>query len=236
MTDRKSSNLPFESTDSSEQELWQLLEQIPDEKPSPNMRRSFYRQLENTNHQSWFATLYQWLGLSGNNGWVTVVAVGVLGIGLGQMMQSPVAGEPTRLVALEENVALLNRELVLNRLQDPSAGMRLRGVVDAGGLVENDAEITQALLLRATEDRVQSVRSAAIDALAPKLGTSTVSVGLMSSLENAESPLVQLALVDLVLRNGNGQQLDQLLLLANEKRLHPDLVVHVKKSLRKEEI
>jgi hypothetical protein len=236
MTDRKPSNLPFESTDSSEQELWQLLEEIPDEKPSPNMRRSFYRQLENINNQSWLSALHRWLGLSGNNGWVTVVAVGVLGLGLGQMMQSPQVEEPTRLVALEENVALLNRELVLNRLQDPSAGMRLRGVVDAGGLVEHDPEITQALLLRATEDSVHSVRSAAIDALAPQMGSSTVSVGLMSSLENAESPLVQLALVDLVLRNGNGQQLDKLLLLVNEKRLHPDLVTHVKKSLRKEEI
>ncbi len=59
---------------------------------------------------------------------------------------------------------------------------------------------------------------------------------LMRLLESADSPIVQLALTDLVLRNGNQAQLDQLLYLANEERLHPDLIRHVKKALRSETI
>ena len=58
----------------------------------------------------------------------------------------------------------------------------------------------------------------------------------MNLLSHAESPIVQLALVDLVLRNGSNEQLEQLLKLANENILHPDLVRHVNKSLGSETI
>jgi HEAT repeat protein len=133
-------------------------------------------------------------------------------------------------------VALLNRELILDRLEDAAAGKRLRGVVDAGHFVPDDAEIARALLMRATEDRVHSVRTAAIDALGPSLGTPAVGGELMKLLESAESPLVQLALVDLVLRNGSNEQLAQLLRLANEGALHPDLVRHVERSLGSETV
>lgn len=46
--------------------------------------------------------------------------------------------------------------------------------------------------------------------------------------------LVQLALADLVLRHGSSMQPEQLLRLANEGALHPDLVKHVQKSLGRE--
>jgi hypothetical protein len=51
---------------------------------------------------------------------------------------------------------------------------------------------------------------------------------LMAQLERAESPLVQLALVDLVLRHGNAGQVEQLVKLAEQGALHPDLAQHVK--------
>ena len=121
-------------------------------------------------------------------------------------------------------------------MQDANAGKRLRGVIDAGSVVQDDAEITRALLMRATEDRVYSVRSAAIDALGPRLNSTAVGNELMNLLENAESPLVQLALVDLVLRNGSDAQLERLLQLANKRRLHPDLIRHVNNSLGSESI
>jgi hypothetical protein len=54
----------------------------------------------------------------------------------------------------------------------------------------------------------------------------------MDLLQKAESPIVQLALVDLVLRYGNEQQIDQLLKLAGKDRLHPDLARHVIASVQ----
>ncbi|MFK7958772.1 MAG: hypothetical protein AB8B96_21970, partial [Lysobacterales bacterium] len=66
-----------------------------------------------------------------------------------------------------------------------------------------------------------------IDALGPQMANSEVGTELMALLEGADSPLVQLALVDLVLRHGTAQQVRELLELARSERLDPDLVPYV---------
>jgi len=236
MSDRKNSSLPFESSDSSEQQLWQALGELPRAEPSANLRRSFYYELEKVGSDSWSERIRGWLGLSNNAGWVTAAVCLLVGFAAAQLAVDKGGAASDRLAVLEDNIDRLNRELVLDRLQDSAAGTRLLGVHNASYLANDDHEITQALLVRASQDRSPSVRSAAIDALGSQLDSAEVGDELMNLLENSESPIVQLALVDLVLRNGNRQQLDQLLLLANEERLHPDLVRHVRKSLRSESI
>jgi hypothetical protein len=236
MTERKNPSLPFESSDAVEQKLWQALGELPRAAPPAGMRRSFYSELERAGSRNWSERIRGWLGLRSNAGWVTAATCLVIGFAVAQLVVERGGEEPDRLAALEENIALLNRELVLDRLRDDAPGTRLLGVHNASSLVEDDEEIVQALLVRASQDRSLSVRSAAITALGPQLNSATVGDELMSLLESAESPIVQLALADLVLRNGNQQQLSQLLRLANENRLHPDLISHVKKSLRSESI
>ncbi len=236
MPDRNHPTLPFESSDPGEQQLWQALSDLPRAEPPAGLRRGFYDRLEKAGSRHWSARLRGWLGLSNNAGWVTAAACLLIGFGVARLAVETDGAESARLAALEDNIALLNRQLVLDRLQNDAPGTRLLGVYDAGSLAHNDHQITQALLLRATEDPSLSVRSAAIDALGSQLDSETVGGELMGLLESAESPIVQLALVDLVLRNGNPQQLSQLLRLANENRLYPDLVRHVKKSLGSEAV
>lgn len=236
MTDRKDPSLPFESSETAEQALWAALQELPREEPSPQLRRSFYQRLEQAGSETWRDRMRGWLGFSSNSGWITAAACLLLGFGFAQVVTENNTVQPDRLAALEKNIALLNRELVLDRLQDDAPGTRLMGIHDASALVRDDQEIAQALLMRASQDRSLSVRSAAIDALGSQLATENVGVELMSLLENADSPIVQLALVDLVLRNGSPSQVRHLLRLADEQRLHPDLVRHVKKSLGSETV
>ncbi len=236
MTDHKDTSLPFEISDASEQKLWQALGDLPRAEPSADLCRRFYEQLEKADRPSLGARIRGWLGLSNNTGWVTATACLLMGFAVAQLSVESDTMQPDRLIALEENIALLNRELVLDRLKNDAPGTRLLGIHNASYLVQDDQEIVQALLVRATEDRSPSVRSAAIDALGPQLSSAAVGDELMNLLESVESPIVQLALVDLVLRNGNQQQLDQLLRLGNEERLHPDLIRHVNKSLGRESI
>lgn len=234
MYDKKTVGVSFDSDDPNEQRLWSELEDLPRAAPSADLRRAFYRELERTTVTRWPERIQRWFGVSGTRGWLTAAVCALVGLGLGQTFNGSADPQPARLAALEENVALLNRELILDRLQDAVAGQRLRGIIDAQSLVRDDLEIARALLIRATEDRVQSLRSAAIDALGPSLDSATVGGELMDLLENAESPLVQLALVDLVLRNGNAAQLQYLLQLADSEKLHPDLIRHVRNSLGRE--
>jgi HEAT repeat protein len=155
----------------------------------------------------------------------------LLGVMIGLLLRnsSPPAG--AELAQLQQQVALLSRNLVLDRLENDSASKRLLGVIEASDLAARDPEVMRALLERAVDDRVHSVRTAAIDALGPRLNTPSVGNELMASLEKAESPLVQLALADMVLRYGSPNQLEQLLRLSEGGKLHPDVAKHVKSSV-----
>jgi hypothetical protein len=167
-------------------------------------------------------------------GWLTASVCVLVGLGTGQMLEESGESENARLVALEQNVSMLSRTLILDRLDNDEPGKRLRGVLDAAFIAADDTEIANALLLRATDDRVRAVRVAAIDALGSNIGTAGIGQQIMDSIPVVESPVVQLALIDLVLRNGDREQLEQLLKLAEDGLLFPDLSRHVLTSLKRD--
>lgn len=232
MSDKKISKLPMEFDDAAGSELWDALGEVEREQPSANLRRSFHEKLERASQGSWLERFRRSLGLRSNTGWITATACVLLGIGVGSLTGKVEDSDSARLAALEQNIDTLNRRLILDRLEDQAPGTRLRGIMDAASYAGGDVEIVNALLVRAMQDRVSSVRSAAIDALGASRNVSAVGEQIMSLLEKAESPIVQLALVDLVLRYGNEEQIDQLVMLAGQERLHPDLARHVIASVQ----
>lgn len=234
MADKKPTGLPLETDDAAERALWQTLGEVAEADPSPKLRQDFYRKLEQASHPTFFARLRDALGFSGNTGWVTATACVLVGLGTGVLLGAGEDTSDTRLAALEQNITLLNRRLILDRLEDSEPSKRLRGVIDASYIASTDAEVANALLKRATEDRVGSVRSAAIDALGASISAPAVGEQLMPLLQQADSPIVQLALVDLVLRYGNKEQIEELKSLAQGDALHPDLQRYVTKSLQGE--
>jgi hypothetical protein len=237
MSDKKISDLPFDGDNAAEDELWTSLGEMggtANAEPSARLRQEFYSKLERASRPTLSEKLRDLLGFSGNAGWLTAAACALLGLGAGQLFVYTDSAGGQRLAALEENVSALNRSLILDRLENETASKRLRGVIDAAYVVGDDAEIARALLQRATEDRVYSVRSAAIDALGSQLNAPLVGEQLMDLLQRSEAPLVQFALVDLVLRNGSEQQVTELLRLAESGRLHPDLTRHVLTSLQRD--
>lgn len=233
MNEKRTSQLPYDGGDAREADLWAALGEVPLEEPGDHVRHRFYRELHSAKHRPLGERLRGWLGFSGNLGWATACACLVVGILAGRAIDgSPDDG--SRLDALESNIAMLNRSLVLDRLNNAEPGKRLQGVFDAAYLVQDDPQITEALLARAAGDRVTSIRSAAIEALAPQLSSPEVSEQLMTLFEQAESPLVQLALIDLVLRHGTGQQVEQLYERVRTQELHPDVKRYIDQSLGRE--
>ena len=235
MSDKRNSDLPLGSDEAAENRLWDALAEVEHTAPSANLRRGFYEKLELASRPTLMSKLRDVLGFSGNTGWITATACVLVGIGAGQLIGTPnITTGDDRLAALEENVSMLNRTLILDRLENDSAGKRLQGVLDAAYLAGEDTEVMNALLQRATEERVHSVRAAAIDVLGRQLGAPSVGKRIMDSIVDADSPLVQLAMIDLVLRNGTQEQLDELLQLAEDGLLYPDLSRHVLTSLKRD--
>lgn len=226
--EKPTSGVPFESDEASEQQLWSDLEGLPQAAPSQRLRRRFYEELEQADRR--LHRRRRWLGWITAPGLAAAMGCLFLGVVVGLLLRATPSTDHTQLAQLQQQVTILNRNLVLDRLGNDSASKRLLGVIEASDLAGHDPEVTRALLDRAVDDRVHSVRSAAIDAIGPRLGTPAVGDELMASLEKAESPLVQLALADLVLRYGNPMQLEQLLSLSDRGLLHPDVAKHVKSS------
>ena len=234
MSDKRKSGVPFESEDAAEQQLWSELENLPQDAPSQNLRRKFYDELEHADRR--LHRRRRWLGWITAPGFAAAMGCLFVGVMVGLLLRSQPAANHGELAQLQQQVAILNRNLVLDRLENDSASKRLLGVMEASALAEHDPEVRRALLERAVDDRVHSVRSAAIDAIGPRVGSPAVGDELMASLEKAESPLVQLALADLVLRYGNPMQMEQLLQLSERGRLHPDVAQHVKASVSRNRV
>lgn len=231
--DEKDIELPFTSDDDAEQRLWRELGSLPRETPSPALKREFYRQLDRQrNRPTLLQMLSRVLGLQGNPGFATAAACLALGLAAGVLVSKTGSVDRTEFSALQHQVASLNRDLVLDRLQDDSANTRMLGVVSAADLSMDDPQIVSALITRALEDPVYSVRSAAIDALGPQLSTPAVGDNLMMLFNTTDSPIVQLALVDLVLRYGSSEQIKYLLQISEQGILQADLVEYVHSSIR----
>jgi hypothetical protein len=236
MPDKDKAGVPFAGDDEEQQQLWKALQKVEHAEPPPRLRRKFYDELDRIGRSTPMDRWRSWLGLLGHRGVLTAMGCLLVGVFTGALMNKPAAVNRSELSELQLQVAQLNRNLILDRLENVSASKRLLGVIDAGGMAAHDSEIARALLTRAVDDRVYSVRAAAIDAIGPQLGNAGVGDELMSLLAKADSPLVQLALVDLVLRHGNAQQLDQLVKLSEQGALHPDLVQHVNSAIRRKQV
>jgi hypothetical protein len=234
MSDKRKSGVPFESEDAGEQKLWRELQDLPQEAPSQQLRRRFYDELERADGR--MHRRRRWLSLLSAPALAAAVGCVFVGLVVGLLLRSPQAQDHAELAQLQEQVTMLNRNLVLDRLDNDSASKRLLGVIEASDLAAHDPEVMRALLERAVDDRVHAVRTAAIDAIGPRVGTPAVGDELMASLQSAQSPLVRLALADLVIRYGNPNQLEQLLKLSEQGRLHPDVAQHVRSSVSRNRV
>ena len=234
MSDKQKGGVPFESEDAGEQQLWHDLEGLPQEAPSQRLRRRFYDELEHADRR--LHRRRRWRNLLGAPALAAAMGCVFVGVMIGLLLRGTPTPQRAELAQLQQQVAILNRNLVLDRLENDSASKRLLGVIEASDLAGHDPEVMRALLERAVDDRVHSVRTAAIDAIGPRVGTPAVGDELMASLAKAESPLVQLALADLVLRYGNPRQLEQLLRLSDLGKLHPDVAQHVKSSVSRNRV
>jgi len=91
------------------------------------------------------------------------------------------------------------RQLVaLSLLQQQSASERLRGVSYAYRVEPSDSEVLSALLNTVNRDSNVNVRLAAVDALHPFASSAATRSAIVQALPKQTSPLVQVALIDLL--------------------------------------
>jgi hypothetical protein len=191
--------------------LWQSLALLPNSLPEPStsVRDRFYDSL---------AAYRQGLESAPRHGfrdklaalwpkqpaWQMAIsfALLVMGVAMGYEMRpekhdvQPVAG--SEVAQLRGEVSNMRQMVALSLMQQQSAGERLRGVSWAYRVESSDTEVLSALLSTVNNDASVNVRMAAVDALHAFGASPVTRTAIVQAIPRQTSPLVQIALIDLL--------------------------------------
>ena len=184
--------------------LWGLLGALEVEQPRPAMRERFYDSLA-AYRNGLAAQPAQpkrgggWMFFGRPMAWQTAwsLAVLVLGLTAGYLLTAR-SKDAAEIAHLQQEVVTMRQMVALSLLQQQSASDRLRGVDWSVRAPESDTQVLNALLYAVNHDGNVNVRLAAVDALRRFSANPAVRNGLDQSLTRQESPLVQIAMIDLL--------------------------------------
>ncbi len=123
----------------------------------------------------------------------------LMGIGIGFAVRSaPAESRGSEVAQLHAEVNNMRQLVALSLLQQQSASERLRGVSFAYRVEPSDSEVLAALLETVNHDPNVNVRLAAVDALHPFAASPAAREAVIQALPRQTTPLVQVALIDLL--------------------------------------
>ena len=193
--------------------VWRGLDVMGEPEPSPRMRDRFLETLRayeegfqesqrkltySAPRKSWWSALWPAQPAWGAAFAALMLVVGGIG---GRFLMSPGATEPrsnSEITRLQGQVESLRQLVALSLLQEQSPSARLRGVNYSYQMTQPDREVEQALLHAVNHDSNVNVRLSAVDALAKFASNPDVRRALIDSLPVQDSPMVQIALIDLL--------------------------------------
>lgn len=205
--------------------IWKKLSLLPVEQPSPESRARFEAMLQayqagrsnqptgnsegRKRASSW--NFFHWLR-SPVGAAVWSAALLAIGIFTGLRLAGPKPPSPD-MAEIQKELASTKQLVVLSMLQQQSASERLQGVTWSTREEQLDPQVLTALLHTLRYDASVDVRLAALDALSRHGRQPQVHKEILDSLQQEQSPLVQVALIDLLLEwrdHDAAQRLQQL--------------------------
>jgi anti-sigma factor RsiW len=210
--------------------LWATLGSIPADQPGPELRARFqvmleaYRHgLDNAPSRNLWQTINSWLA-----GWWPRQPALQFGLALLLLVVGVVSGWRLRpeagvqsngeITELRGELHQMRQMVALSLMTQQSASDRLKGVNWSYRLQQPDSEVLTALLDMLTHDPNVNVRLAVVDALRQFGGQPVVRKGVADALVRQDSPMVQVALIDLVVDLKEKESVDTLRKLTlNEK-------------------
>ncbi len=165
--------------------------------PSLNLDDRFYAALANERKQIKKETSFSMPSLSFLFPRLAMAVVLLLsGFSVGYFLQSPI--QKNEVSDLYQEVSDLKEMMMLSLLEKESATQRLKAVSLTSEMNEVSDKVTNALFLALNQDENVNVRLAALEAIKPYVSKSSVRTKLIESIDSQTSPLVQVALAELM--------------------------------------
>lgn len=224
--------------------LWLKLDDIEMEEPSEALKKNFDKMIDsyslgmnNNTGTSLYEMFSNWLESWWPKRPVTqfAAAVAVLVIGLVTGLNiSERNGSNSEIDQIKTEMNSLNQVVMASLLNESSAmdrisGLTMTGQLTSTGQLKNvDRQFYSTLLLLLNSDSNVNVRMAAVNALANFSDNEYVRHELVKSLNLQSSPLVQIALIDLLASIKEPESSPTLVKLIND----PGINVHVKERAK----
>jgi hypothetical protein len=223
--------------------IWTKLGVIPEEQPGGEVRTRFYTMLEAYKQgmvqgkqpsrlKKMLSDVFEhvWPKRPAFQFSMALVFL-VVGVAAGIFLSSQ-GQNGTQLAMLQNEVQDMQQALAISLLGRPSASERLQGVSISSRMANPNSKTLETLLSTLDKDKNVNVRLAAVDALYLFYNSPGVKEGLLRSLKNQPSPLVQVALIDLIVNMRERQAVDALRLLLEDEKLNPDVKEYAERGLQ----
>ncbi|MDD8027007.1 MAG: HEAT repeat domain-containing protein [Acidobacteriota bacterium] len=226
-------------------ETWARLGILPTERPSASLSGRFYAMLEAERRQIEAAGQAEAATkrskrralFSGRRfprpafqfGLGALILTAGLGAGLLLGARGTIGG---RAATLRGEVDDLRQTVAVALLDKPSSSDRLQGLSYTRQISRPGQATLDALLRTLDEDSSVSVRLAAADALYLFTGDPTVKDGILASLALQESPIVQVALIDLLVDMREKRAVDSLRTLIGKPSVDPAVRKQAENGIR----
>lgn len=215
-------------------EIWTKLGVLPEEQPSSALRSRFYTMLEaykeNLKQEkapSLLTRLYdnwliRWSPMRPAFQALTALVLLMGGLTLGYLLNSN-GQNTTEVNQLHQELQGMRQTLAVSLLNKTSPSERLKGVSLSYDMKQPDKITLEALLDTLNNDSNVNVRLSAADALYLFYDNPTVKQGIIQSLSNQSSPLVQIALIDVIINMRERRAIEAFKQLIQDEKLNPDV-------------
>ncbi|MBL7856164.1 MAG: HEAT repeat domain-containing protein [Cyclobacteriaceae bacterium] len=202
-------------------------------RPSPTSRldKNFYAMLrkESRRKQSFsWKLFFAWPEVAPKLAFGSATLI--LGLAIGFYFR-PVTKDRDQIQLLSQQVNDLKEIIMLTLLEKESATDRLKAVSLSQEMKQASQHVTSALLKTLNEDDNVNVRLAALDALRQYAFDSQVRAELVRSISRQDSPLVQVALAELMTALQEKSSVKELERILHNERTPSDVKNKIKKSI-----
>jgi hypothetical protein len=215
-------------------QVWELMGDIPSLEPPAGAMARFNAMLDtykdsvaaDTRHPGVWERLRQLFTLQPGFAVAYSLLLIVAGLGLGRWLSGPrpeaTAGgtDKQQLAALTTQVTEMREMMMKSLLQNPSASERIRGISYTSEITTVDKSVIEALLTTLNDDPNVNVRLMTLEALTHYASDPAVREGLVASISQQESPLVQAAMADVMLKLQEKNAIKPLKKLLQQKDLN----------------
>ncbi len=227
------------------QKVWYLMGDLEQPEPSAKMEADFRTALsasknEKTEREShsgkWIDKLMEFLSVQVQPRLaysVLLIAIGLVGgYFLRQPQQQSVAYNQ-QIDSLSSQISEVKQVLMFSLLQDPSASQRIRAVAYTEEITNVDLKVIGALFTTLNEDPNVNVRLATLEALTKLADDPRVREGLVQSIEQQDSPIMQTAIADVMVKLQEKGSVKSLQRLLNKKDINQKVKLNIEKSIQK---